>query len=77
MKDSERKIYIKLYQVISVKRLVEKTISASTQEKILTPMQQMDDKDRAKRAIALIKILKNSKSEEEIIKRASELEYGQ
>lgn len=74
MKDSERKIYIKLYQLISVKRLVEKTISAATQEKILTPMQQMDDKDRVKRAKELIKILKNSKSEEEIIKRASELE---
>ena len=55
------------------KCLVEKLISESTLDQIINPIEKMDWAEKKKRAEALISILETSKTEEEILQRASQL----
>ena len=73
MKTQALKSMGSLLDLMSRKYLVEKSISQSTLDQIINPIEKMDWSEKKKRADELILILETSKTEEEILERAKEL----
>ena len=73
MKTQALKSMGNLLNIMLRKCLVEKSISQSTLDQIISPIEKMDWSEKKKRAEELILILETSKTEEEILQRVSML----
>lgn len=73
MKTQALKSMGSLLDLMSRKCLVEKSISQSTLDQIISPIEKMDWSEKKKRAEELIPILETSKTEEEVLQRVSML----
>lgn len=72
MKEQALKSIQTLSRVGTKAMLVQHLISSSTQEKILSGMPEMSWEKKNQYAIILTSILKTSKTEDEVLKRAEE-----
>ena len=73
MKTQALKSMGSLLNIMLRKCLVEKSISQSTLDQIISPIEKMDWSEKKKRAEELIPILETSKTEEEVLQRVSML----
>ena len=73
MKTQALKSMGNLLNIMLRKCLAEKSVSQSTLDQIINPIEKMDWSEKKKRAEELILILETSKTEEEILQRVSML----
>ena len=73
MKTQALKSMGNLLNIMWRKCLAEKSVSQSTLDQIINPIEKMDWSEKKKRAEELILILETSKTEEEILQRVSML----